>query len=222
MLANVYLHYVFDLWVQHWRKRYARGNVIVIRYADDIVMGFQCRDDAQKFREHMGDRMARFNLELNREKTRLIRFGRFAATNRIQYGEGKPETFTFLGFTHICGRQRSNGKYMTIRETEGKRLRTKLSKVKEELKARRQHTVPEQGKWLRSVVQGYFNYHAVPGNCTALNRFRYQVCQTWYRSLRRRSHKARKLNWTKMTRLVDHWLPQPKILHLYPEQRLIV
>lgn len=222
LLANIYLHYVFDLWVQRWRQTNARGKVIVIRYADDIVVGLECRDDAEAFREHMEERFAQFNLELNQEKTRLIRFGRFAAINRARDGEGKPETFTFLGFTHICGCQKSNGKFMVVRKTMSKRQRAKLKEVKEELRWRREQSIPEQGQWLRRVVQGYFNYHAVPGNSRALSQFRYEVCHLWHRSLRRRSHKARNLNWTRMARLVDKWVPTPRILHPYPEQRLIV
>jgi RNA-directed DNA polymerase len=221
LLANVYLHYVFDLWMRKWRKL-KRGDIIVVRYADDIVIGFQHQRDAEAFKRELSDRMSRFNLKLNGEKTRLIRFGRFAAMQRSERDQGKPETFNYLGFTHICGRQQSNGKFITIRKSISQRQKAKLVVVKEELKYRRHESIPEQGAWLRSVVQGYFNYHAVPGNMAAMAAFRYRVCQLWYRSLRRRSHKARCLNWDRMARLVDKWIPNPRILHPYPEQRLVV
>ena len=221
LLANIYLHYVFDLWMKKWRKKKC-GDIIVVRYADDIVIGFQYETVANRFKTELSERLNRFNLRLNEKKTRLIRFGRFAAMQRSERGQGKPETFNFLGFTHICGRQRSNGKFKIIRKSISQRQKAKLVKVKEELKYRHNNSVPEQGVWLQSVIRGYFNYHAVPGNIDALKTFRYRISKIWYRALRRRSHKARSLKWDRMNRLIDQWLPPAKILHPYPEQRLIV
>ena len=222
LLANVYLHYVLDLWVEAWRKRYARGEVYIVRYADDFVMGFQYRDDAEAFQHALGQRMQKFGLELNEEKTRLIEFGRYARDNRAKRGEGKPETFEFLGFTHICARRRKDGRFVVRRKTIAKRLRTKVKSVARELKRRRHDPVPEQGRWVQSVVRGYFNYHAVPGNCQALGRFRKQVIRAWLRALRRRSHKARCLTWARMQKLEATWIPRARILHPYPNQRLCV
>ena len=222
MLANVYLHYVLDLWVQAWRKRCARGEVYIVRYADDFVMGFQYRVDAEAFQQALERRMRKFGLELNTEKTRLIEFGRFAMDNRAKRGEGKPETFEFLGFTHICARRRKDGRFTVRRKTIAKRLRKKITAVTVELKRRRHDPVPEQGRWVRSVVRGYFNYYAVPGNYPTLNRFRRQVARAWVRALRRRSQKGRGLTWASTQQLLDTWLPQPRILHPYPNQRLCV
>jgi RNA-directed DNA polymerase len=218
LLANVYLHYVFDLWAQHWRKHRAAGEVIVIRYADDSVLGFQYRADAERFLRQWRDRLQKFGLELHSGKTRLIEFGRFAALNREQRGESKPETFNFLGFTHICGKQRKNGKFLLLRQTVRKRLLTKLQELKVELRRRRHQPVAELGKWLKSVVQGHFNYYAVPGNLTSLKRFRIEVSKRWIRALRRRSQRHR-ITWVRLTALVDRWLPAPQILHLYPNLR---
>ena len=222
MLANVYLHYVLDLWVQAWRKRCARGEVYIVRYADDFVMGFQYRQDAEAFRQALEKRMRKFGLELNAEKTRLIEFGRFAMDDRAKRGEGKPETFEFLGFTHICAKRRKDGRVTVRRKTIAKRLRKKIKEVTVELKRRRHDPVPEQGRWVRSVVRGYFNYHAVPGNCPTLDRFRTQVARAWMRALRRRSQKGRGLTWARMQQLLNTWLPRPRILHPYPDQRLCV
>ena len=222
LLANIYLHYVLDLWVAAWRKRHARGEVYIVRYADDFVMGFQYRDDAEAFRHMLGERMQKFGLELNTEKTRLLEFGRFAMDNRAKRGEGKPETFEFLGFTHFCARRRKDGGFVVRRKTIAKRLRMKVKEVTKELKWRRHAPVPQQGRWVSSVVRGYFNYHAVPGNIQALNRFRKQVARAWMRALRRRSQKGRGLTWARMQRLLDTWLPRPRILHPYPNQRLRV
>jgi RNA-directed DNA polymerase len=221
LLANVYLHYVFDLWIKEWRKKKS-GDIIVVRYADDIIIGFQYQRDAETFKVELSKRLCKFNLKLNDEKSRLLRFGRFAVMQRSERGQGRPETFTYLGFTHICGRQRNNGKFKIIRRTISQRQITKLKEMKEEMKCRRHESIPEQGAWLQSVVRGYNNYYAVPGNIDALAKFRYRICQLWYRSLRRRSHKARNLTWERMERLVNKWIPNPKILHPYPEQRLIV
>ena len=218
LLANVYLHYVFDLWEQHWRRHYATGEVIVVRYADDAVLGFQHRADAERFLQEWKARLSRFGLELHPDKTRLIEFGRFAAASRKARGEGKPETFNFLGFTHICGQSWKRGKFLVLRKTIHKRLSAKLQALKVELLRRRHLSVAELGKWLRSVVQGYFNYHAVPGNMANLHSFRKQVIRRWMRALRRRSQKHR-ITWPRLVALADRWLPQPAILHPYPNLR---
>ena len=219
LLANVYLHYVLDLWVTEWRSREARGEVYLVRYADDFVVGFQHRDDAERCLAEMRERFARFGLELHSEKTRLIEFGRFASENRARRGEGKPETFAFLGFTHRCGKRRSDGRFTVHRQTLAQRLRAKVQKVREWLMAHRHDPVPALGRWLRSVVQGYFNYHAVPGNWQALATFRREVSRAWLWAMRRRSHKGRHLGWSRMTRLLTTWLPTVRILHPYPSVR---
>ena len=218
LLANVYLHYAFDLWTQHWRKHRATGDMIVVRYADDIVLGFQRRTDAERFLQEWKERLRKFGLELHPDKTRLIEFGRFATANREQRGEGKPETFNFLGFTHICGRTRKTGKFTVMRKTIRKRLSAKLKELKEELRRRWHEPVAEVGQWLRSVVQGYFNYHAIPGNTDSLNTFRFQVIWHWHRALERRSHKSR-VTWARFWSLVIRWLPRVQILHPYPDMR---
>jgi RNA-directed DNA polymerase len=215
LLANVYLHHVFDLWVQHWRKHRAAGEVIVVRYADDSVLGFQYHSDAERFLQEWRVRLQKFGLELHPDKTRLIEFGRFAAIDRKQRGEGKPETFNFLGFTHICGRTRKNGKFLVLRKSIRKRLLAKLKQVKDELRIRMHQPLAEVGKWLRSVVQGYFNYHAVPGNIAGLRNFRFEVSKLWRRVIHRRSQRSR-ITWELVSQLVDAWLPLPKILHPYP------
>jgi len=222
LLANIYLHYVLDLWVEAWRKRHARGEVYIVRYADDFVMGFQHRSDAEAFHQELEVRMGKFGLELNTEKTRLIEFGRFAAENRAKRDEGKPESFEFLGFTHICARRRKDGCFTVRRKTIAKRLRRKVKEVTRELKRIRHSPVPEQGKWLRSVITGYYNYHAVPGNSQALNRFRELLASAWLQALRRRSQKGRKLTWARMQKLLETWFPRAQILHSYPNQRLCV
>jgi group II intron reverse transcriptase/maturase len=218
LLANVFLHYVFDLWVQQWRTRSATGDLIVVRYADDFVVGFQHRREAERFLTELGERFQKFGLALHPEKTRLIEFGRFAAENRRKRGEGKPETFTFLGFTHICGRKHWSGGFIVKRETATKRLRAKLSEVKQALTLRRHEPIPKQGKWLRGVVQGYFNYHGIPGNTAALEAFRTEAVRSWLRALRRRSQRHR-LKWERFRRHVDRWIPHPKVLHPYPNER---
>jgi group II intron reverse transcriptase/maturase len=221
LLANVFLHYVLDLWVNQWRQRHARGEVIVVRYADDFVMGFQYQEDAQRFLEALRKRLAKFSLELHPEKTRLIEFGRFAAERREKRGAGKPETFNFLGFTHGCGKTRK-GAFTIKRKSIAKRLRAKLHEIKEQLVRCMHRPVVEIGKWLRSVVQGWMNYHAVPGNIRSLDQFRTQTARLWLHVLRRRSQKGRKRTWERFKRLIQRWLPKPKILHPYPNERLIV
>jgi RNA-directed DNA polymerase len=217
LLANVYLHYVFDLWAHQWRTRNARGDVVIVRFADDFVVGFEHRDDAERFWADLRDRLAEFSLELNAEKTRLIQFGRFAALNRAERGLGKPETVSFLGFTHICATTR-NGRFKLKRVTDKKRMRAKLSKAKAELIRRRDLPIPEQGRWLASVVRGHFNYYAVPDNGKAITTFRYRVTQLWLRALRRRSHRHR-MTWKRIGRLADRWLPPARILHPWPTAR---
>ena len=218
LLANIYLHYVFDLWVQHWRKHRANVEVIVVRYADDSVMGFQSRADAERFLRDWRVRLQQFGLELHPDKTRLIEFGRFAAASRKRRGEGKPETFDFLGFTHICGQTRKSGKFLVLRKTMRKRLLAKLKELKEELRNRWHESVADLGRWLRSVVQGYFYYHAVPGNIASLSSFRLEVERRWLRALRRRGQKHT-MTWVQLQPVADHWLPLPKILHPYPNLR---
>ena len=218
LLANVYAHYVLDLWAHQWRTRHAHGDVIIVRWADDFVVGFEHREDAERFWAELRDRLARFGLELNAEKTRLIEFGRHAARDRAARGLGKPETFQFLGFTHICAKTRKSGRFKLKRITDSKRMRAKLLAVKREMWKRMHHPVPEQGRWLARILSGHYNYYAVPDNIEALSAFRYRVIQHWLKSLRRRSQKHR-MAWTRMDRLADRWLPLPRILHPWPEQR---
>jgi RNA-directed DNA polymerase len=186
------------------------------------VMGFQYRDDAERFQQELRKRLGKFGLEIHDEKTRLIEFGRYAEANRVKRGEGKPETFDFLGFTHICGRTPKKKRYTVLRKTVAKRLRAKIKEVKGQLLERRHEPVPEHGKWLRSVVQGHLNYFAVPGNRYRTDVFRTQVIRAWLYALRRRSHKARKLNWKRFWRLVKTWIPTSKTMHPYPYERLCV
>ncbi len=220
ILANIYLHYVFDLFAHQWRKKKARGDVIVVRYADDIFMGFEYREDAECFRRELEERLARFNLELNTDKTRLLEFGRFVAGNRKKCGAGKPETFDFLGFTHICGKKRS-GKFTVLRKTIRKRMCAKLKEVKAELKARMHDPIPVVGKWLASVLRGHFQYFGVPWNSYSIGAFRLAVIRLWHQTLSRRSQNGQ-IQWKRMNRLVRQWLPTPRIQHPYPEQRLRV
>jgi RNA-directed DNA polymerase len=217
LMANVYLHYVFDLWAHQWRHRHARGEVIVVRYADDFVVGFQHRDDAEWFLACLRERFARFGLELADAKTRLIEFGRFAARDRDRRGDGKPESFDFLGFTHACAK-RKDGRFKLKRVTSKKRLRAKLSEVKAELMRRRHEPIPDQGRWLASVVRGHCAYYAVPDNIDAVAAFRSQATRHWYRALRRRSQRTR-LTWERMHRLDKRWLPPVRILHPWPNVR---
>src|SRR5437667_1819750 len=218
LLANVYLHDVFDLWAQRWRKRHAHGDVIVVRYADDFIVGFQPRADAERFLAELRERFTKFGLELHSEKTRLLEFGPFAADVRRRAGKGKPETFDFLGFTHICGKKR-NGRFTVVRQTIRKRLQAKLSEVKAELRRRLHGSIPEVGAWLRAVIIGHLKYYGVPMNRPALFTFCSQVGWLWYRALRRRSQTAR-LTWERMRRLIQRWLPPPRITHPYPLRRL--
>jgi hypothetical protein len=217
LLANVYLHYVFDLWARRWRQREARGDVIVVRYADDIVLGFEHQTDADRFLDAMRQRFAAFALSLHPDKTRLIQFGRHAAAERKSRGLGKPETFTFLGFTLISGRSH-RGHFLIHRKTRGDRMRAALRAVKEELRRRMHQPIPVVGSWLRQVVSGYFAYHAVPTNYSALGAFRDHVANLWRRTLSRRSQKGG-LTRERMTQIADAWLPRARILHPWPNQR---
>jgi len=217
LLANVYLHYVFDLWAGWWRNRYARGDMIVVRFADDFIAGFEHRRDAERFLAELRGRFAKFGLELHPGKTRLIEFGRLAAQRRARQGLGKPETFDFLGFTHICGKTRQ-GRFLLKRITISKRMRAKLKAVNDQLKQRRHQPIPVQGRWLASVVGGHMAYYAVPGNIKAVAAFRDQVTRHWRRALRRRSQKTR-TNWAQMNRIATRWLPPARVMHPYPEAR---
>ncbi len=205
LLANVYLHYVLDRWARQWRRRNARGDLIIVRFADDFVAGFEHHDDAQRFLADLRERFASFGLELHPDKTRLIEFGRHAAATRAARGDGKPETFDFLGFTHICGKSKT-GRFWLKRITVSKRVRAKLAEVNLSLKQRRHLPVPEQGQWLASVVRGHLAYYAVPGNTDAVAAFRTQVTRHWSKALRRRSQRTR-INWARMHRLETRWLP---------------
>jgi RNA-directed DNA polymerase len=220
LLANIYLHFALDLWAARWRRREATGDMIIVRYADDFIIGFQHESDAQRFLDEMRKRLGEFALSLHPEKTRLIEFGRFAAERRKRRGLGKPETFDFLGFSFICGKTRS-GKFQIKRKTRRDRMRAKLREIKEAMRRRMHQPIPEQGKWLRQVVRGYFNYHAVPTNAHALAVFRHHVTDLWRRTLRRRSQKDR-MTWERMTQLVSDWLPEPIILHPWPSDRFAV
>jgi RNA-directed DNA polymerase len=217
LLANVYLHYVFDLWAHQWRTRHARGEVVIVRFADDFVVGFEYRDDAERFWADLRSRLAQFGLELNAEKTRLIEFGRYAASDRKARGLGPPEMFRFLGFTHVCARTKK-GRFKLKRITDSKRLQAKLRALRDELMRRRHQPIPEQGRWLASVLRGHANYYGVPDNSEALLAFRYFATEHWYRALRRRSQRSR-LTWERMRPLRDRWLPLPRIIHPWPDAR---
>ena len=220
LLANIYLHYSLDLWAERWRRREATGDMIMVRYADDTVVGFQHEDDARRFWDAMRDRLRTFSLTLHPEKTRLIEFGRFAAKNRTLRGLGKPETFKFLGFTFICTKSRK-GTFQLRRKSRGDRMKAKLLEIREALRERRHVPVPEVGRWLAQVVTGYFAYHAVPTNSPALHAFRYHVVILWHRQLCRRSQRAY-LVWERMAKLADEYLPRPRILHPWPSVRFAV
>ncbi len=220
LLANLYLHYVFDLWAHRWRRTQAHGDMILVRYADDSVVGAQHLDDAKRFLADLRKRMRKFGLELHPDKTRLIEFGRYAAERRKERGERKPETFGFLGFTHICARTRK-GRFIVQRVTEAKRLRRKLAELKHELRVRLHHRVPEVGAWLARVIRGHVQYYGVPLNYRALDRFRFAVVGLWHRTLQRRSQRTRQ-TWARTTRLAARYLPQPAIVHPYPWERLHV
>jgi group II intron reverse transcriptase/maturase len=220
MLANIYLHYVIDLWAERWRRREATGDMIIVRYADDIIVGVEHETDARRFLDAMRERLERFALSLHPVKTRLIEFGRYAANRRAQRGLGKPESFSFLGFTFICGKSR-RGTFQLKRKTRRDRMRAKLRAIKQEMRRRMHQPIPVQGKWLQQVVSGYFNYHAVPTNSRALHAFRHFVAELWQRSLRRRSQKH-SMTWERFTQLANDWLPKPRILHPWPERRFAV
>jgi hypothetical protein len=213
----MYLHYVFDLWVEAWRKKVATGTVVVVRYADDLVLGFENRADADRFLAEFRERLAKFGLELHANKTRLIEFGRYAARNRQRRGEGKPETFTFLGFTHFCG-QLTTGPFIVWRITAKKRMVAKLKAIKAELRLRKHHRTIEVGAWLRKVVLGYYQYHAVPGNTGQLSIFMCRVRWLWRGVLIRRSQRAR-MKWDRLNSISDRWIPIPRVLHPYPDSR---
>jgi RNA-directed DNA polymerase len=220
LLANVYLHYVFDLWAERWRRREASGDMIIVRYADDIIVGFEHEIDARRFWDAMRERLAEYSLSLHPDKTRLIEFGRFAAARRARRGLGKPETFNFLGFTFICGRSRQ-GRFALKRKSRGDRMRAKLKEIKEGMRRRTHQSIPEQGRWLRQVVTGFFAYHAVPTNSRTLTAFRHNVTDLWRRSLRRRSQKDR-TTWAGIKRLADDFLPRVRVLHPWPHMRFAV
>ncbi len=215
LLANIYLHYVFDLWADRWRRKQARGEVVIVRFADDFVVGFQYRADAERFQRELRERFGKFNLELQDGKTRLIEFGRFATENRKRRGDGKPETFEFLGFNHVCD-MTSQGKFIVLRQTLRKRMRAKLQEIKGDLWRRLHNPIPAVGQWLRTVLLGHYRYYGVPCNGRKLDAFRYQICRLWYRTLRRRSQRHR-LTCERMARLENKWLPLPRIVHSYPD-----
>ena len=220
LLANVYLHYVFDLWAERWRRQEATGDMIIVRYADDLIVGFEHKAEAIRFLDAMRARFGAFALSLHPDKTRLLEFGRLAAVRRQQRGLGKPETFAFLGFTFICGKSRG-GKFLLKRKSRSDRVQAKLAEVKEELRQRRHQPIPEQGRWLAQVVAGFFNYHAVPTNFAALQAFRDHVRDLWRRSLRRRSQRDN-TTYERMKKLANDWLPKPRILHPWPHDRFAV
>ena len=217
LLANIYLHYAFDLWARQWRSRRCRGDMVVVRYADDIVVGFEHEETARAFLHEVTERLRKFALDVHLDKTKLLRFGRFAARDRRQRGESAPETFDFLGFTHICGQARG-GYFVLVRHTSKTRMRATLHRVRRALLMRRHLPIPRQAKWLRHVVQGYFAYHAIPTNSTALEVFRREVLRAWLRALRRRGQRDR-MNWAKLNRLADRWIPRGRILHPWPTKR---
>jgi RNA-directed DNA polymerase len=220
LLANIYLHYALDLWAERLRRREVQGDMIIVRYADDVIVGFELEGAARGFLDALKARLEEFALALHPEKTRLIAFGRFAAERRRQDGLGKPETFNFLGFTFICGRSR-DGKFLIKRKSRRDRVQAKLKEIKEELRRCMHASIADHGKWLKQVVTGFFNYHAVPTNSRTLVAFRHHVLDLWRRTLKRRSQKDR-TTWERMTRLADEWLPKPNVLHPWPNQRFIV
>jgi hypothetical protein len=235
LLANIYLHYVFDLWADRWRRQQAHGDVIMVRYADDIVVGFEHQADAARFLTEMRERLAAFALTLHGEKTRLIRFGRFAAQNRKERGEGKPETpafagagcSTFLASPTSAGavprlrRGRLRGGFLLRRKTRRDRMQARLLAIQEGLRRRLHTAIDEQGRWLRQVVGGFLAYHAVPTNYEALAAFRHHVIRLWRRTLRRRSQKD-KTSWQRINALAGRWLPKPHITHPWPSVRFAV
>lgn len=220
LLANIYLHYVFDLWANSWRNKKASGDVVMVRFADDMVLGFQYKHEAMRFLEELKSRVKKFNLEVNTEKTSLIEFGRYAVERRKERGEGKPETFDFLGFTHICSKSRM-GKFTVLRKTSAKKLRNKLAELKKTIRERLHWSIPDLGRWLKSVINGHCRYYGVPWNGKSLTRFRSEIIRMWCRSLRRRSQKHR-ITWERMNRIAKKWLPNPFICHPYPLKRMRV
>jgi len=221
LLANIYLHYVLDLWVNQWRQKHARGECYIVRYADDTVLGFQYRPDGERLKNALEQRLEKFGLRLNRNKTKLLEFGRFAASNRKQRKQGKPETFDFLGFTHICSTKRSDGRFTLKRSTCAKKMTAKLKEIRQHLLKTRNRDIYQQGSWLKSVVQGHNNYYAVPGNQKALNAFRSEICRTWLRALRRRGQRH-PISWKKLTKVIKLFIPSVRVLHPYPNMRLSV
>jgi group II intron reverse transcriptase/maturase len=219
LLSNVYLHYVFDLWIAWWRKKHCRQDVIVVRYADDFVIGFESYSEAKACLEALQTRFAKFRLKLHKEKTRLIEFGRYASERRTERGVGRPDTFDFLGFTHCCGRTRTHGWFTVHRHSIAKRMRATLQAIKAKLRTRRHWPLGETARWLRRVMQGWLNYHAIPGNSNRIGRFVDEVTRLWLRAIRRRSQRGRCWTWKRMHLLVRKHLPRPRIMHPYPEQR---
>jgi len=222
LLANIYLHYALDLWAHRWRSQKARGEVYIVRYADDFVIGFQYDGDAKRFAKDLEERLAQFALSLHKEKTRLIEFGRFAETDRKNRGDGKPETFDFLGFTHYCTRTRKTGAFALGRKTIAKRMRGKIKEVRGTLRRMWQQPIERQGQWLGAVLRGYYNYYGVPGNTHRMGVFRQEVAKAWLGILRRRSQKGHRLKWSRFATWTDRWLPKVRVTHPYPNQRLRV
>lgn len=221
LLANLYLHYVFDLWSHQWRRRQARSEVSVVRYADDFLVGFEDREDAERFRRELSERLQSFGLELQPDKTRLIEFGRYAAERRARRGQGRPETFDFLGFTHICGRSQDGKHFVLVRRTQRRRMAAKLREIKVQLRSRRHTSLDEQGQWLASVVRGHLAYYAVPTNTQAICAFHNEITKRWRQALRRRGSRGR-TQWSRMHRLVEQWLPPARIQHPWPDERFDV
>jgi RNA-directed DNA polymerase len=218
LLANVYLHYVFDLWTHQWRRREAKGNVIVVRYADDSIVGFESPEDARAFLGSLRKRLGQFGLTLNEAKTRILEFGRYAIERRARHGQRRPETFDFLGFTHICGQRRKTRTFIVRRVTAAKRMTATLKAIRASLMRQRHAPIPSTGAWLKSVVQGYLNYYAVPENLKRLGMFRAEVCRAWLHALRRRSQRSR-MPWERMSTLADRYVPKVRALHPYPHRR---
>ena len=219
LLGNIYLHYVLDLWVEQWRHRHARGEAYVVRYADDSVFCFQYRSDGEHFLKALNGRLAKFNLNLNLTKTHLIEFGRFAESNREERGEGRPHTFDFLGFTHICSRRRDGNGFSLLRKTISKRQRRTLSSIKVMLKKTYHDRPVKVGGRLKVVLQGYFNYYAVPGNLMVLDSFRTAVIRMWIKAMRRRSQRNKSVPWRRFARLIAWFIPKVRAVHPYPNQR---
>lgn len=220
LLANIYLHYAFDLWSRKWRTSRNCGDIIVVRWADDFIVGFQNEGVAKQFHTELQARLKKFALTLHPEKTRLIEFGPFAIMKRLKRGAGRPESFNFLGFTHFVGKKRSNGKFVVIRKSNRKKMRAKLKEVKVELRKRMHRPVPETGKWLKSVVGGYNRYFGVATNLPAMHTFRFQIGRYWHHALKRRGQRKSRYTWDRMNRLIDRWLPKPEIHHPYPLIRM--